>query len=375
MPSSPHHQARWQSPTPSRKRKPPRAVEQARRRQSPPPGSTWALLPLRVFLGVTFCFAGLQKLANPAFFDPASPISIQSQLAAASRRSPVHALLGPLGHLATPIGVVIALSELAVGTGTLLGFRVRLAAVGGMVLSFMLFLTVSFHAIPYYTGADIVFFFAWIPFVIGGGGDLLSLDSALFRAQRPRPGVAGQRTVTTTNFDRRAFLRRTGATAAVATLGVLSASLAAAAGRLAGRSRTTPDAPSLGQLPTTVPTSTPSPSSTSAVQQPPSPGRPAGTAIGRAADVPVGGSASFQDPATGDPSLVIQPTAGDFLAFDAVCPHAGCVVQYFPPQGIFVCPCHGSQFNSRSGAVEQGPAARGLTPIAVTDAGGELYVT
>src|ERR1035441_6358681 len=37
--------------------------------------SEWALLPLRLFLGVTFTFAGLQKLANPNFFDSKSPIS------------------------------------------------------------------------------------------------------------------------------------------------------------------------------------------------------------------------------------------------------------------------------------------------------------
>lgn len=51
-----------------------------------------ALLPLRAFLGVTFCFAGLEKLANPRFFDAADPASIQAQLAGAARRSPVHAL-------------------------------------------------------------------------------------------------------------------------------------------------------------------------------------------------------------------------------------------------------------------------------------------
>ncbi len=44
-----------------------------------------ALLPLRAFLGFTFCFAGLQKLANPRFFDAADPASIQSQLAGAAR--------------------------------------------------------------------------------------------------------------------------------------------------------------------------------------------------------------------------------------------------------------------------------------------------
>ena len=46
-----------------------------------------AFLPLRAFLGFTFCFAGLQKLANPRFFDAADPGSIQSQLAGAARRS------------------------------------------------------------------------------------------------------------------------------------------------------------------------------------------------------------------------------------------------------------------------------------------------
>ena len=114
------------------------------------------LLPLRAFLGFTFCFAGLQKLANPKFFDAADPASIQSQLAAAARRSPVHALITPLAHIAIPLGILIALGELAVGVGALLGFRAKAAAAGGIALSLLLFLTVSFHSSPYYTGADIV---------------------------------------------------------------------------------------------------------------------------------------------------------------------------------------------------------------------------
>jgi thiosulfate dehydrogenase [quinone] large subunit len=67
-----------------------------------------ALLPLRAFLGFTFCFVGLQKLANPRFFDAADPVSIQSQLAGAARRSPVHALISPLAHIAVPLGFLIA---------------------------------------------------------------------------------------------------------------------------------------------------------------------------------------------------------------------------------------------------------------------------
>ena len=151
-----------------------------------------ALLPLRAFLGFTFCFAGLQKLANPRFFDAADPASIQSQLAAAARRSPVHALISPLAHVAVPLGVLIAFGELAVGVGTLLGLRARLAAAGGLALSLMLFLTVSFHSAPYYTGADIVFAFAWTPLLLVGSGSVLSLDAAIADWAGKQAGPGGE---------------------------------------------------------------------------------------------------------------------------------------------------------------------------------------
>ena len=56
----------------------------------------WVLMPLRLFLGVTFLFAGLQKLANPQFLDSASPISIHAQLVGATHSSPIHALDQPI---------------------------------------------------------------------------------------------------------------------------------------------------------------------------------------------------------------------------------------------------------------------------------------
>ena len=158
--------------------------------------SGWALVPLCLFLGVTFCFAGLQKLANPNFFNANSPTSIQAQLIASIRISPLHELLGHLLRFAVPIGIVIALAELAVGLGTILGLWTRVAAAGGMVLSITLFLTVSFHSSPYYTGADIVFVFAWLPLVLAGSGGVLSLDGVI--AAR----VAGS----TTSGRRRSFL-------------------------------------------------------------------------------------------------------------------------------------------------------------------------
>ena len=159
--------------------RPPRRL----RFDAPPPRAValagWVLLPLRAFLGFTFCFAGLQKLANPNFFNANSPSSIQAQLIASIRISPLHQLLGHLLPYAVPIGIVIALGELAVGLGTILGLWTRVAAAGGLVLALTLFLTVSFHSSPYYTGADIVFVFAWIPLILAGSGGVLSLDAVI----------------------------------------------------------------------------------------------------------------------------------------------------------------------------------------------------
>jgi thiosulfate dehydrogenase [quinone] large subunit len=341
---------------------------------SAPPALGRVLLPLRAFLGFTFCFAGLQKLANPRFFDAADPASIQSQLAGAARRSPVHALVSPLGHVAVPLGIVIALGELAVGAGTLLGFRARLAAAGGIALSLLLFLTVSFHTSPYYTGADIVFAFAWTPLLLAGSASVLSLDAALAdRAARTPKRGTGRREVVVT--------------AAVAGASLAVAGLAAGLGRLAGGTSGQQDEQALSPAAAAPASSTPA-SSTPASSTPAAtasgndaataaPGQPpAGKAIGAASQVPVGQAASFTDPSSGDPSLVIQPKAGTFVAFDAVCPHAGCTVGYNAAQKVIACPCHGSRFNASTGAVEVGPATRGLTKLDVAEgSNGQLYVS
>ena len=107
--------------------------------------SEWALIPLRLFLGVTFLYGGLMKLSNPNFLNAKSPISIQQQLVASIRISPIHSLISPLTHFAKPLGIFIAFAELAIGLGTLFGLWTRIAALGGAFLSLNLFLTVSFH--------------------------------------------------------------------------------------------------------------------------------------------------------------------------------------------------------------------------------------
>jgi thiosulfate dehydrogenase [quinone] large subunit len=394
----------------------------------PPPQArhlaAWALLPLRAFLGFTFCFAGLQKLANPAFFHSSSPASIQAQLAGAARHSPIHPLLVSLQHVAVPLGLLIAFGELAVGLATLVGLWVRAAAIGGVAISLGLFLSVSFHSNPYYTGSDIVFVFAWLPFVAAGAGQL-SADtvlSNLARAAQGRPaetvvpisfaqvravcgafddGVCtarrgapcepgpcpflGQsperlRPAQAEDLERRVFLAKTTAAAVLGGIGLVGGGIVAAIGRLAGGSSSSPGTRTLGAGASTAHTTAPSvttpkgtvpsstvPSSTGPSSTTAPATTPPGSRLGPASGVPVGGAASFNDPHSGDPALVVQPSRGTFLAFDALCPHAGCTVEYSTQDRLFVCPCHGSQFNGRTGAVEVGPAQSGLSPIAIAE--------
>jgi thiosulfate dehydrogenase (quinone) large subunit len=333
----------------------------------------WVLIPLRLFLGITFTFAGLQKLADPQFFNNHSPTSIHAQLVGAERGSPIHGLLSGLVHIAPAVGLIIAIGEVAVGLGVLVGLWTRLAALGGMVISFGLFLSVSFHSSPYFTGSDIVFVFAWTPLLIAGAGGAPALDTYLGRRRPDRGG---------TEMDRRAFLSRGAATGVLAAAVLATGGLVAWIGRLAGGTSAAADsnggtgtiAPTPSSAPTTsapAPASTTTPSTSAPTTTAPT---PAGHRLGPSSDVPVGGAAQFTDPASGDPGLVLQPAAGSFVAFSAICPHAGCTVAFAQSSDIIACPCHGSEFNARTGAVERGPATSGLTHIRVTAASGNLYV-
>ncbi len=142
------------------------------------------LLPLRLFLGITFVYAGVQKLTDPQFFNPSATGFIGKQIMAFAHGSPIHNLLL---HVALPhamlFGGLVALGEIAIGIGTLLGFLFRPAAFFGMLLSLMFFLSASWHVYPYFYGSDIVFFFAWTPLLLAGplGSGLPSVDALLVR--------------------------------------------------------------------------------------------------------------------------------------------------------------------------------------------------
>jgi Rieske Fe-S protein len=71
--------------------------------------------------------------------------------------------------------------------------------------------------------------------------------------------------------------------------------------------------------------------------------------------------------------LIAQPTAGDVVAFSAICSHQQCIVA--PAQTEFHCPCHGSRYDAATGDVLEGPALKPLTPIAVSVDGDSIVAS
>jgi thiosulfate dehydrogenase [quinone] large subunit len=326
----------------------------------------WILLLLRGYLGFAFLYAGLSKIGGHSFLDASSPTSIHATLVAVRPQSPIGGLLGPVEQHSFAFGLLIALGETAVGIGVLLGLFTRIAAVGGMLISLSLFLTVSWNATPWYTGADIVYLFAFTPLLLGGPGPL-SADAWAAAARERQAGhdpVAADRT-------RRAVLGGVAGIAGLLAVGAAglvrkSTSVASAQTPTVPSTPATPPSPS-SSSPSSDPSSSspsPSPSSSSAAA-------PSGPVLLAASTVPVGGAAQAKDPTSGDSIYVLQLEAGAYTALDRTCPHQGCPVSFISKSAGFQCPCHGSAFDP-SGAVTQGPATTGLKKIPVAKSGGNI---
>ncbi|GAA4852577.1 Rieske 2Fe-2S domain-containing protein [Kitasatospora terrestris] len=320
--------------------------------------STYALLPLRLFLGVTFVYAAFDKLSDSHYLAGAGDAaSFYSQTQAVKGSSPIGFLLGPALSAPTLFGLLIAFGELAVGLGTLFGLWGRVAAAGGAALSATLWLTVSWGVSPYYLGNDLAYLFAWTPLLLAGT-PYLSVDGYLAaRARRDR-----RRGLDDAAVRRRSLLDGGIAAVALGGAGLLAGSLTATFVR---KKDTAPVAATPGST-------APAPAASGGAPGGASGGASGGAKVTVAASsVPVGGSAQVQEPGTGDAVYIVQPTAGQYCGFSSICTHSGCTVNA-PKNGELYCPCHGSKFNATTGAVITGPATKPLPKYTVTKNGDQL---
>ena len=92
-------------------------------------------------------------------------------------------------------------------------------------------------------------------------------------------------------------------------------------------------------------------------------------ALATTSEIPVGSGKIF----TAEKVVVTQPTSGDFKAFSAVCTHMGCIVSQIS-NGTIDCPCHGSQYSIKDGAVVAGPAPSPLPAEAIKVSGTSIIL-
>ena len=362
----------------------------------------WILIPLRLFLGITFIYAGLQKLTDPQFFNPTAAGYIGKQIAAFATGSPLHDFLVqvtiPHAYL---FGVLIAYGELAIGVGTILGFLLRPAAFFGMLISLMFFLTATWRVRPYFYGSDIVFFFGWLTLLIAGPAytglptldaiivpRLLSRVSSERRAQLARvlsfivgigetpapdlevvtqagqPVAAGHGKQTPT-MRRQQQARLLAEQARKSRRNFLMGALTGGAGvlGLVWLWNTLHLFPGDAPVNTGTGSSTTTGAGTATTSGTPSAG---GTTIAQVSAVQNNSSVNFTIPSNNDPGILVRLNNGQFVAYDATCTHAGCPVDYDPSSQLLICPCHGAEFDpSKSASVVQGPAQTPLTSVSI----------
>jgi thiosulfate dehydrogenase [quinone] large subunit len=299
---------------------------------------------------VTFVYAGLQKFLDPGFLHAGSPTYIGTQLQGFAVGTPAAPLMRLLTHMPFLVGLGVAITEIAVGVAVLSGIGLIAASVVGLSINVVLWLSATWHVHPYFLGSDSIYAVAWLALIVG------TWQIAAARSpSRARRGEIDDLVA------RRAVLRG-GLVAGIAiALGGIASALAGPAAARSGLTRangndgqrreTTGGATTGGATP---PPATHSPSSTAAPTI-------AGQRIANIHQLPIGQAVSFTAPGIG-PAALVRLANGSAVAYSRICTHAGCVVGYDTSAQLFVCPCHGAEFDPARQA-EPVPGSPTSTPL------------
>jgi len=270
----------------------------------------WPIRIIRLWLGVTWIYGGWVKANDPGFLTKGAPAYIGTQLAGFVHVSPIGFLLQHGVEHAQLFGVIVMLSEFAIGFATLIGIAPTAAAFGGFSMSVILWLSSSWTVKPYFLGSDTAYAILWLALLLT---------------------LIGKRRRIELSLDRRGAIR-VGGVALLSLIGI-------GVGKTLGKS-------------------TPSPKSTTS----------SSAGLIKLAALPVGATFEFNSALAG-PAMLFRTAKGVF-AYSLTCTHQGCVVAYSKSAKQLQCPCHGAQFDPFNGAkVLAGPAPTPLAPIKVKISG------
>ena len=282
----------------------------------------WSVRLLRLWLGITFTYAGLDKALDGGFLNPEATTYIGKQLAGFAQQSPISPLLNKMVEHATLVGAGTMVGEIAIGLATLFGVFPFLAAIAGAGLSASLWLSSSFYVTPYFLASNTAYLIMWLVFAL---------------SVMPR-----KRTVSRVlNVDRRGAI-------GIGVVGLLSVAFAAVGNFFARPARIA--------------------SSAVKIVTKKGGGAPA-NAIASISDLNVGSALQIKL-ASGDPGILIRTATDAVCAFSAVCTHEGCSVDYDSVSKELICPCHGARFDPlQNGKAIGGPTRTPLTELPVEISG------
>jgi thiosulfate dehydrogenase [quinone] large subunit len=214
------------------------------------------------------------------------------------------------------MGLVAMISEFAIGLATLTGFMLVYAALGGLIMSLTLWLTLSWAVSPYFLGSDSAYLIMWA----------VLLGSIFKKSGRLRlPDFSERREVLT-----------------LALLGGLSI-----IGVIAGKNfkREPQKLSSAGSS----------------------------NAIAKVSDIAIGTSINIVD-TFGAPAIIFRTKSGVY-AYSAVCTHQGCTVEFDKNSKHLICPCHGAEFDpANSAKVLAGPTSTPLPKVKILVKGDEIFL-
>lgn len=276
-----------------------RSVVSSWRSQSP------SIRVIRLWLGVTWIYGGWDKATDPNFLGKIGSTSLAKQLEGYSKSSPIGFLFQHLIERATLVGIVVMLSEFAIGIATICWIAPTFIAFSGFTMSLGLWLAATWHVKPYFLGSDTAYAVLWLAYLLA---------------------LIGKRRKIELSLDRRGAMR----------IGALG--LSALAALLLGKSFSK------------------TPLKTSASAQ-------AGQIV-KVVDLPVGKTHEFIA-TSGEPAVLFRTKNGVF-AYSEICTHQGCTVSYAPAEKTLVCPCHQAVYDPfKDARVVSGPAPAPLSKIKV----------